>query len=92
MVKDALILEVIVKNYNRARLEKNNILFSQMFFTKISNIKNNYIFEYITEKASYRVLQFSFNDIKNIEIGSFTIVIELYNGYILEIDAGSFLE
>lgn len=91
MKKDGLILEVIVKNYNRARLEKNNVLFSQMFFTKISNIKNNYIFEYITEKATYRVLQFSFDDIKNIEIGSFSIVIELYNGYILEVDAGNYL-
>ena len=91
MEKDNLILEVIIKNYNRVRLEKNNILFSQMFFTKISNINNNYIFEYITEKASYRVLQFSFNDIKNIEIGSFSIIIELYNSYTLEIDAGSYL-
>lgn len=91
MKKDELILEVIAKNYNRARLEKNNVLFTQMFFTKISNIKNNYIFEYITEKASYRVLQFSFDDIKNIEIGSFSIVIELYNGYMLEIDSGNYI-
>ena len=91
MEKDGLILEVIAKNYNRVRVEKNKTLFSQMFFNKISNIKNNYIFEYTTEKASYRVLQFNFNDIKNIEIGSFSIIIQLYDGYTLEIDAGSYL-